>query len=447
MAWHGGFSGLGFTRAEFRKWLAAQAKPTYPKFLVVHNTAAPYIVPSVPASTRIKNLGNYYQNDVKWSSGPNLIVIKDKVYGGTPLQFPGTNSPGFNGKSIGVECEGDYRQGKHDPLKGDGKIAWDTMAWVFAELCEWFGWPIDGDHIKLHREDPKTTHACPGNLVGKDWFLAKVKAASAVPQAPLPQPTAPTPTRVTVKKGSTGGDVTVLQAALKTLGFYKAAVDGDFGPKTDQAVKDFQKAQNLVVDGIVGPRTWGALTTATQKPGEAPKPSEPNPPKPPVKPIPEPTSQAEQRVNASGLHMSSKGLDLLKHFEGLRLEPYDDRGSLAIGYGHSNRSQKPPIVTPELRITADEALKILASDLVDYENRVKTSVKVPLFQGEFDALTSLAYNWGPGNLDRSELMKKLNAGDYKGAGEAIRDILPRADQPHYKGIKRRREEEYKLFVS
>lgn len=440
MAWHGGFSGLGFTRAEFRKWLAAQAKPTYPKFLVVHNTAAPYIVPSVPASTRIKNLGNYYQNDVKWSSGPNLIVIKDKVYGGTPLQFPGTNSPGFNGKSIGVECEGDYRQGKHDPAKGDGKIAWDTMAWVFAELCEWFSWPVDGDHIKLHREDPKTTHACPGNLVGKDWFLAKVREASAVPQPAAPKPAEPKPTRATIKKGSTGGDVPVLQRYLKTIGLYSALVDGDFGPKTEAGVIAFQDANPpLAVDGIVGPLTWAALA-APKKP-LPPATGQPEPPKVPS------GEQTKNRVPANTLHMSPKGLELLKHFEGLRLEPYDDRGSLAIGYGHSNRSQKPPVVTDDLRITADEALKILASDLVDYENRVKTSVKVPLFQGEFDALTSLAYNWGPGNLDRSELMKKLNAGDYKGAGEAIRDILPRADQPHYKGIKRRREEEYKLYVS
>src|SRR3990167_11168641 len=122
MAWKSGFSGVGFSRAEFKSWLAKQKKPTFAKFLPVHNPAAPYIKPPVLPSTRIKNLANYYKNDKGWSSGPHFFVIFDKVYGGTPPSETGTHSPRWNGISLGIECEGDFRTGKHDPTTGDGKI-------------------------------------------------------------------------------------------------------------------------------------------------------------------------------------------------------------------------------------------------------------------------------------------------------------------------------------
>lgn len=57
----------------------------------------------------------------------------------------------------------------------------------------------------------------------------------------------------TIKKGSRGDEVKTLQ---KLLGI---VVDGDFGIKTEIAVKSFQKSHNLVADGIVGDKTWAAL--------------------------------------------------------------------------------------------------------------------------------------------------------------------------------------------
>lgn len=64
-----------------------------------------------------------------------------------------------------------------------------------------------------------------------------------------------------LKLGSTGLDVRTLQAALRALDLYKppAAIDGAFGPKTELAVKAFQLANGLTVDGVVGPVTWTAL--------------------------------------------------------------------------------------------------------------------------------------------------------------------------------------------
>ncbi len=62
----------------------------------------------------------------------------------------------------------------------------------------------------------------------------------------------------TLKKGCKGESVKKLQQILCSLG-YTLVCDGVFGDKTLAAVKAFQKANGLVVDGIVGAKTWTAL--------------------------------------------------------------------------------------------------------------------------------------------------------------------------------------------
>ena len=56
-----------------------------------------------------------------------------------------------------------------------------------------------------------------------------------------------------------GDDVRAVQQALKDAGFDPGAIDGKYGPKTAKAVKAYQKAMKIKVDGIVGPQTWGVL--------------------------------------------------------------------------------------------------------------------------------------------------------------------------------------------
>jgi peptidoglycan hydrolase-like protein with peptidoglycan-binding domain len=59
-----------------------------------------------------------------------------------------------------------------------------------------------------------------------------------------------------LKKGSTGQVVKQMQERLATGGYYVGAIDGIFGPKTEEAVKNLQQNTGLLVDGIVGERTW-----------------------------------------------------------------------------------------------------------------------------------------------------------------------------------------------
>jgi len=57
-------------------------------------------------------------------------------------------------------------------------------------------------------------------------------------------------------------DVTALQVILDQLGYPPGPADGQFGKRTEAAVKAFQASQGLAVDGQVGPRTWTAMVNA-----------------------------------------------------------------------------------------------------------------------------------------------------------------------------------------
>lgn len=88
--------------------------------------------------------------------------------------------------------------------------------------------------------------------------------------APVPAPPAPTadwwPTMPEIRQGASGPAVRTLQGLLLaryfhlgTTGQARDGIDGSFGPLTDAAVRTFQGQAHLVIDGIVGPKTWPAL--------------------------------------------------------------------------------------------------------------------------------------------------------------------------------------------
>jgi lysozyme len=84
-----------------------------------------------------------------------------------------------------------------------------------------------------------------------------------------------------------------------------------------------------------------------------------------------------------------RGLALIKHFEGCRLEAYQDSGGVwTIGYGHTRA------VKPGDRITDAQAESLLRADLANSERSVGALVRVPLSQAQFDALVSFEFNTG-----------------------------------------------------
>ena len=132
-------------------------------------------------------------------------------------------------------------------------------------------------------------------------------------------------------------------------------------------------------------------------------------------------------------------IDLIKSFESLKLESYlCPAGIPTIGYGHTQG------VELGQTIDADEAERLLAHDVEQFEAAVIAAVPRPLTQGQFDALVSFAYNCK--GWRTSTLIRLTNLGNVKGAAlefpkwvHAGEKILP--------GLVRRRAAEQKLFLT
>ncbi|ENE2372803.1 lysozyme [Klebsiella aerogenes] len=149
------------------------------------------------------------------------------------------------------------------------------------------------------------------------------------------------------------------------------------------------------------------------------------------------------------MQTSDEGIVLIKGFEGCRLTAYPDPGTggapWSIGYGWTLPVDGKP-VRPGMTIDQATADRLLKTGLVSYENDVLKIVKVKLTQGQFDALVSFAYNIGSRALSTSTLLKKLNAGDIKGAADEFLR-WNKAGGKVLNGLTRRREAERALFMS
>ncbi|MCI5928092.1 MAG: spore cortex-lytic enzyme [Pseudoflavonifractor capillosus] len=77
------------------------------------------------------------------------------------------------------------------------------------------------------------------------------------------------------RQGSTGDAVRIIQTKLSNWGYFSGAIDGIYGPKTEEAVKYFQRKNGLTADGVVGPATLRALGMSTTG-GDSPASSQSN---------------------------------------------------------------------------------------------------------------------------------------------------------------------------
>lgn len=173
MAWKGIVS-KSFTPESFETYCETLAWSAWrPKFIVLHNTGAPSLAqrPQGFTRTHIANLEAYYRDDRKWSAGPHLFVDDRHIWVFTPLTVSGVHSPSWNSIALGLEMLGDYDKDLFD--SGRGAAVRDNAVAAMAALSAVLGLDLAG--MKLHREDPATTHVCPGKNVRKWDVIQRVQ--------------------------------------------------------------------------------------------------------------------------------------------------------------------------------------------------------------------------------------------------------------------------------
>ena len=143
------------------------------------------------------------------------------------------------------------------------------------------------------------------------------------------------------------------------------------------------------------------------------------------------------------MEITQKGIDLIKEFEGCRLQAYKCvAGKWTIGYGHTSNVKSGD------KITQEQAEEYLKSDLVQFENLVNDKSYVPqtLNQNQFDALVSFAFNLGGGNL--KELCNANYPPKKKTTDHIAEEITlyVKAGGKKVQGLVNRREKEKKLFL-
>lgn len=169
-----GIVGNSYTVDEFDTYChQLQWSAWRPSFIVLHNTAIPSLAqrPSGFSKQHMKDLEVFYRDTQKWKAGPHLFIDDKKIWVFTPLTVSGTHSPSWNKLAIGIEMLGDYEKEAFDSGRGS-KVRKNAVA-AIATLSAVLG--LNPQSMRIHREDPLTTHACPGKNVRKLEVIQEVQ--------------------------------------------------------------------------------------------------------------------------------------------------------------------------------------------------------------------------------------------------------------------------------
>ena len=251
-----------FTAAE-RKASAANSDTTY-----IRENSSGATVSKV--QTELKALG-YYYGQITGNAGPKTVAAIKSFQGKNGLTADGIAGPQTIAKiDAAYEAKGGSSSGSGSSASGlklnskgtdvrNLQQDLTTLGYYWAEITGNFGAKTETAVKRFQEENGLTADG----VAGTKTLNAIAAAVARKGGTPASGGNAGT----TLKLNSQGTKVSQLQTDLKQLGYYYAEITGNFGEKTEAAVKAFQKAKNLTADGVAGTKTLNAIAAAVDKAG------------------------------------------------------------------------------------------------------------------------------------------------------------------------------------
>lgn len=251
-----------FTAAE-RKASAANSDTTY-----IRENSSGATVSKV--QTELKALG-YYYGQITGNAGPKTVAAIKSFQGKNGLTADGIAGPQTIAKiDAAYEAKGGSSSGSGSSASGlklnskgtdvrNLQQDLTTLGYYWAEITGNFGVRTETAVKRFQEENGLTADGVAGTKT-----LNAIAAAVARKGG---TPASGSSAGTTLKLNSQGTKVSQLQTDLKQLGYYYAEITGNFGERTEAAVKAFQKAKGLTADGVAGTKTLNAIAAAVDKAG------------------------------------------------------------------------------------------------------------------------------------------------------------------------------------
>lgn len=203
-----------------------------------------------PISQSVRSIQDFHMDGRGWSDiGYNFLVDhKGRIYAGRGWLVVGAHATGHNTSGIGVCVIG--RDGADIT-----SAAMASVRELYDEACRRAGRTLS----KKGHGDLMAT-SCPGRVL-RAWVHAGMpRVGGNAPGAPVSEWQEDLMRKLpTVRPGLDGEAVETVQGLLQARSHPEVAIDGDFGPVTEEAVKAVQRWGGVEPDGIVGPVTWPVL--------------------------------------------------------------------------------------------------------------------------------------------------------------------------------------------